>query len=86
MFGEHWTAIGSYSATRDASQHPGASHGGGGSINVSEQRRRLVEPSVFTTLKRGGEQAGMEVQSIVYLGGHRFADGKPFKLLTFKQG
>jgi hypothetical protein len=84
MFGERWTPIGSYSATRDASQHPGTAHGGG-SINVAEQRRRIVEPSAFTTLKRGGEQADLEVQSIVYLGGHRFADGNPFKLLTFKQ-
>jgi type IV secretory pathway TraG/TraD family ATPase VirD4 len=85
MLGERWTPIGSYSASRDASQHPGASQGSG-SINVSEQRRRIVEPSEFTTLKRGGEQANREVQSIVYLGGHCFPDGNPFKRLTFRQG
>ena len=64
--------------------HPGVSR--------SEQRRYFVEPSRFTTLKRGGANHNFQVESIVYNGGHRFPTGAPgkeellpYKMITFNQ-
>lgn len=61
-------------------------------INRSEQRRYFVEPSRFTTLKRGGELNNFQVEAIVYLGGRTFParpDGSgealPYLMLTFNQ-
>ena len=61
-------------------------------VTRSEQRRFFVEPSRFTTLKRGGAAHGFQVQAIVYNGGHQFPTGAagkeemlPFKLITFNQ-
>ena len=44
-----------------------------------------MEPSLFTTLKRGGPAYGYEVECILYKGGTIFSDGNPYKRLTFKQ-
>ena len=55
------------------------------STSLTEQRRFLVEPSTFTTLKRGGPAYGYEVEAILYKGGHIFEDGLPFKRLLFRQ-
>lgn len=59
-------------------------------VSTNEQRRYYVEPSRFTTLKRGGELNNCEVEVIVYNGGKQFPseDGRellPYRLLTFKQ-
>jgi type IV secretory pathway TraG/TraD family ATPase VirD4 len=54
-------------------------------VSVSEQRRFLIEPAAFTTLKRGGPACGLEVEAILYKGGHLFNDGLPFKRMRFLQ-
>ena len=57
-------------------------------VTRSEQRRYFVEPSRFTTLKRGGAPHDFQVQAIVYNGGHRFkvgAESLPYKMITFNQ-
>ena len=57
-------------------------------VSRSEQRRYFVEPSTFTTLKRGGELHNFQVEAIVYKGGHLFENGHealPYKLLIFNQ-
>jgi len=58
-------------------------------ITRSEDRRFFVEPSVFTTLKRGGPQFGFQVEAICYNGGHLFGNGSgerlPYMKLTFNQ-
>ena len=63
------------------------SHSSG--VNRSDQRRYFVEPSRFTTLKRGGPLHDFQVEAIVYNGGHLFQNGGnellPFQLLTFNQ-
>ena len=64
----------------------------GNHLTRSEQRRYFVEPSRFTTLKRGGANHNFQVESIVYNGGHRFPTGAPgkeellpYKMITFNQ-
>lgn len=58
-------------------------------ITRSPDKRYYVEPSVFTTLKRGGPQHNFQVEAIVYNGGNLFGNGSgerlPYKLLTFNQ-
>ena len=54
-------------------------------MNISEQRRYLVEPSEFTTLARGGDAYGYEVEAILYKGGAIFANGLPYKRMRFRQ-
>ena len=58
-------------------------------VSTNEQHRRYVEPSAFTTLKRGGEVYGRQVEAIVYKGGTLFTSSTgellPYKLLTFMQ-
>ena len=58
---------------------------GSAGVSRSDQRRYLVEPARFTTLKRGGPAYGYQVEAIVYKGGHIFGDGLPYTLLTFNQ-
>jgi hypothetical protein len=83
LFGEHWVNITSSNYSSSNNQESNNSASGG--ISRSEQRRYFVEPSRFTTLKRGGEIHNYQVESIVYKGGHIFKDGLPVKLLTFNQ-
>lgn len=80
LLGERWVQISSTSASQGQAERSGSS-----SVSRSEQRRYFVEPARFTTLKRGGEAYGCQVESIVYKGGHLFEDGMPFRLLTFNQ-
>jgi hypothetical protein len=58
-------------------------------VGRAEQKRYFVEPSRFTTLKRGGPLHEFQVEAIVYNGGHLFpnANGEmlPYQLLTFNQ-
>jgi hypothetical protein len=79
--GERWERISGVSRhAPDAVELDGSS-----GVNISEQRRYLVEPSVFTTLKRGGPAYGHEVEAILYKGGQLFASGMPYKRLRFLQ-
>jgi hypothetical protein len=86
LLGERWlhvtsTNVGSSESSKD---NQSASSG----VTRSEQRRYFVEPSRFTTLKRGGDAHGFQVEAIVYNGGHRFktgAESLPYKMITFNQ-
>jgi hypothetical protein len=82
------TNIGQQSQSGEPGQHGGQNTG----VSRSEQKRYFVEPSRFTTLKRGGEAHQFQVQAIVYNGGHLFPSvggtGEtvlPYKMLTFNQ-
>jgi hypothetical protein len=83
LLGEHYVDVTSINVGRSGQGggDPNASSG----VSTSEQRRYIVEPSRFTTLKRGGEKNGRQVEAIVYNGGHIFRDGLPYTLLTFNQ-
>jgi len=80
LLGERWINITSTNVSQGQ-----ADKSGSGGVTRSEQRRYFVEPASFTILKRGGEVYGNQIEAIVYKGGHLFADGQPFKLLTFNQ-
>lgn len=57
-------------------------------ISRKEEKRRYLEPSAFTTLRRGGALFDYCVDAVVYNGGHLFCDGSehlPYKIVTFKQ-
>jgi type IV secretory pathway TraG/TraD family ATPase VirD4 len=84
LLGEHWLNVTSTSVGRGGMQETHQTSG----VTRSEQRRYFVEPSRFTTLKRGGEHHNFQVEAIVYNGGHRFPNGAeslPYKLITFNQ-
>jgi TraM recognition site of TraD and TraG len=84
LLGEHYVHI---TGTNVGRSEQGNHHAG---VSTSEQKRYYVEPSTFTTLKRGGDIYGRQVEAVVYNGGRRFiaATGHewlPFRLLTFNQ-
>jgi hypothetical protein len=90
LLGERWLAITSVNAGH--SRNDGiqtaveGSHSSG--VSRSDQRRFFVEPSSFTTFKRGGPHHDFQVEAIVYNGGHLFGNGNealPYKLMTFNQ-
>jgi hypothetical protein len=88
LLGERWIDITSTNVGRAGTETPHQTSG----ITRSEQRRYFVEPSRFTTLKRGGAHHNFQVETIVYNGGHRFPNitsGReellPYKMLTFNQ-
>lgn len=88
LLGERWLEITSTNVGRSTSeQHNAGGHSSG--VTLSEQRRYFVEPSRFTTLKRGGEANKFQVQAIVYNGGHPFpgegGELLPYRFLTFNQ-
>jgi type IV secretory pathway TraG/TraD family ATPase VirD4 len=85
LLGERWESVTNTSVGRSKLPKLDATPTLSSGVSVSEQRRFLVEPSVFTTLKRGGPAYGFQVEAIVYKGGHIFENGQPFKLLTFNQ-
>jgi type IV secretory pathway TraG/TraD family ATPase VirD4 len=79
--GEQWERVPGISRhAPDAPELQGSS-----GISIGEQRRYLVEPSVFTTLARGGAAYGYEVEAILYKGGQLFASGLPYKRMRFRQ-
>jgi hypothetical protein len=94
LLGERWIRVTSSNVGRPAndvlqSVNPTALSFG---ITRAESRHYFVEPSVFTTLKRGGPENDFLVEAIVYKGGHQFPtrqNGKeellPYALLTFDQ-
>ncbi|MBS1724654.1 MAG: TraM recognition domain-containing protein [Armatimonadetes bacterium] len=83
LLGEHYVSI---SGTNVSRGERGGQHAG---ISTHEQRRFFIEPSAFTTLKRGGYANACQVEAIVYNGGKQFQtpNGEllPYKLLTFNQ-
>ena len=84
LLGERWQESTSTNVSRSGTDTPQQSSG----VTRSEQRRYFVEPSRFTTLKRGGEANGFLVEAIVYKGGHLFPHKGgvlPYRLLTFNQ-
>ncbi|SMF97902.1 TraM recognition site of TraD and TraG [Methylomagnum ishizawai] len=88
LLGERWLYVTSTNVSGSSSDNAGFGDTGqstSGGISRSEQRRYFIEPSTFTTLKRGGDVYGFQVEAVVYKGGHIFKDGMPFKLLTFNQ-
>jgi hypothetical protein len=80
LLGERYVSI----AGTNVSQGQG-DKGSSAGVSRSEQKRYFVEPAQFTTLRRGGDVYGYQVEAIVYKGGHLFEDGQPFKLLVFNQ-
>jgi type IV secretory pathway TraG/TraD family ATPase VirD4 len=79
--GERWERIPGVSRhLPDAVQLEGSS-----GVSIGEQRRYLLEPSTFTTLARGGDAYGYEVEAILWKGGATFASGLPYKRMRFKQ-
>jgi hypothetical protein len=86
LLGERWLTVTGTNVGHSDSGMDNQSASSG--VTRSEQRRYFVEPSRFTTLKRGGDLHGFQVEAIVYNGGHRFPNGAeslPYKLITFKQ-
>jgi hypothetical protein len=91
LLGERYIKITSTNVGRSA--QPGgdgvlADASGQAGIQRSEQRRYFIEPSRFTTLKRGGLANDLQVEAVAYCGGKLFgqaAEPLPYKLLTFRQ-
>ena len=85
LLGERWESIigtTSGTSTPHAVEADGSTNA---SATVSEQHRFLVEPSAFTTLKRGGPAYAFEVEALLYKGGHIFRNGMPYKRMLFRQ-
>jgi len=80
LLGERWVMVTSSNVSQGQAENSGSA-----GVGRSEQKRYFVEPSAFTTLKRGGAVYGGLVECIVYKGGNLFADGQPYKLLVFRQ-
>ena len=91
LLGERWIGVNSTNVgnSRGAATQAAPQNNRSSGVSRSEQRRFFVEPSVFTTLKRGGPANNFQVEAIVYNGGHLFtqANGEalPFRMLTFNQ-
>lgn len=83
--GEAWTSAVTMSSGQNNPYAPEAVVSSSSGVSISEQRRYLIEPSVFTTLKRGGPANEFEVEAILYKGGEIFSNGMPFKRMVFKQ-
>ncbi len=90
LLGERWLKTTSTNAGtsqgESAERQSGGNHSAG--VTRSDQRRYFVEPSRFTTLRRGGALHDFQVESIVYNGGHLFPGERellPYKLITFNQ-
>ena len=86
LLGERWMRVNSTNvgSSEGEKEHHSSSSG----ITRSEQRRYFVEPSRFTTLRRGGALNDFRVDAIAYIGGTRFPNGAeslPYKLITFQQ-
>lgn len=84
LLGEAWVqTYGSSIGHQQRGEEGQASPSAG--VNISEQRKFLVEPSRFTTLRRGGPKNNFLVDCIVYNGGEIFPNGQPYEHLTFNQ-
>lgn len=90
LLGERWVKITSTNVGNSQNENAQAQANSGHTAGVSrsEQRRYFIEPSSFTTLKRGGARHDFKVESIVYNGGHLFPgerEALPYKMITFNQ-
>lgn len=88
LLGERWLPITSTNVGQSQGDGFRAEGNHSSGIARSEQRRLYVEPSIFTTLKRGGAQHNFQVEAIVYNGGQLFSNGSealPYRLITFNQ-
>jgi type IV secretory pathway TraG/TraD family ATPase VirD4 len=90
LLGERWLSVTSINVGRNNSDQNEQAGGHSSGVSRSEQRRYFVEPSRFTTLKRGGEANNFKVETIVYKGGYEFpgANGEaslPYRVLVFDQ-
>lgn len=83
--GERWEAVVTTGAGNTMLAQQGGLPSLSSSVSLSEQHRFILEPSAFTTLKRGGPAYGFEVEAVLWKGGHIFSSGKPYKRLLFKQ-
>jgi type IV secretory pathway TraG/TraD family ATPase VirD4 len=83
--GERWESVVTAGAGNTTLPERDAGQSLSSSVSLSEQHRFLLEPSAFTTLKRGGPAYDFEVEAILYKGGQIFSDGKPYKRMLFKQ-
>ncbi|HTS17717.1 MAG TPA: TraM recognition domain-containing protein [Verrucomicrobiae bacterium] len=88
LLGERWMGVTSTNVGRSGDEESRASSG----VTSSEQRRYYIEPSRFTTLKRGGALHNFQVEAVVYNGGARFPNNVggreeylPYRILTFNQ-
>jgi hypothetical protein len=84
LLGERWVMVTGTNVSQ-GSDGQGRGQNTNAGVSRSEQKRAYVEPSEFTTLRRGGEAYQFQIDTIVYKGGHLFENGLPFKLLTFSQ-
>jgi type IV secretory system conjugative DNA transfer VirD4/TraG family protein len=91
ILGQHWMQVigTTASQSREESTQDLAKGGHNSGVNRNEQLRNFVEPSRFTTLKRGGALYNFQVEALVYNGGNLFTHDKgsvlPWRLLTFNQ-
>jgi hypothetical protein len=83
LLGERWQKILSTNVGHSgrASEERYASS----NVNVNQQRRYFVEPAEFTVLKRGGDANDYQVEVVLYLGGHVFSDGLPYRRIQIDQ-
>ncbi|MEZ6098152.1 MAG: hypothetical protein R3E01_04200 [Pirellulaceae bacterium] len=54
-------------------------------MSMSEQLHKRLPPENFLTLRRGGQAFNYLIDAYLMIGGHTFADGLPFKKVTFSQ-
>ena len=54
-------------------------------VNINEERRPFLESARLASLKRGGPANDFQVEAVLFKGGHVFADGLPYQLVTFDQ-
>lgn len=90
LLGKRWVHITSTSVGQSSQESVTAKGSQNSGVSRSEDARNYVEPSRFTTLKRGGEAYNYQVEAIVYNGGTLFTSGPgneplPYHLLTFNQ-
>lgn len=90
LLAERWTEITSVNAGRSTGGNDQQNATSG--VTRSEQRRFFVEPSRFTTLRRGGPKYNFTVDALVYNGGEMFPAPPgssekllPYKILAFNQ-
>ena len=83
LLGERWQKILSTNvghAGRSSEERSMSSN-----VNVNQQRRYFVEPAEFTVLRRGGAPNEYQVEVVIYLGGHLFSDGLPYRRIQIDQ-
>jgi hypothetical protein len=85
ILGERWMQMRGVNANVSTPECVDTGRTSSSGVTLNLQHRFLLEPSVFTTLKRGGPAYGFQVEAVLYKGGHLFADGMPFKRMLFKQ-